>query len=199
MSQETWQRGVRILATFYLVLSVFCLGLIIVQGVPMLVSFRLELLYFIVSCFANYALLHGAKAKKVPYLITWLFFGIMQAIALFWMGCSQLPVPKSDKHPRQTFGMSFLLMFGGLAQVCSWIVVFRFFQKVMTEVGEVRVQNQSEGSHGIQIRYGRNGEVEFLGGTGELAPGVYTISPGNKRHNSSSSAAEGNDFGHEYS
>ena len=137
-------------------------------------AFRLQLLYFVILCFSNSALIHGLKRKKINCGILWLVFGFMETIALLIYSISHI-YACIITHDIKTFAIPLIFLIAAVINVNCWYVVYQYLLSISQKSSQ-NTHRAHEGEHShIQIRYKSDGQIDILQDTRGLSPGIYSI------------------------
>ena len=193
MKQRTLEDWVKTLVLLYLVLGLLGMGVMFLSNISYIHAFRLQILYFVILCFSNSALLHGLKLKKINCGILWLVFGLMETIMILVYTISHCYVSIVTKDTKTIF-IPLIFLVAGVINIVSWFVVYQYVRKLSKETqGTTTVQDATDQNQ-LQIRYNADGRIDILQDISGLSPGVYSIAPVHKNGRSSSSVMRADGF-----
>ena len=170
---EDWVKGFQLL---YLVLGLLSMGAMFLSNISMVHSFRLQMLYFVILCFLNSALLHGLMKEKINCGILWLVFGLMETIMTLIYSTSHIYVSIVN-HDMNNFTIPLIFLLTAFINITCWIIVYRYLRKRSRKGVQNTESNQERRQNQVQIRYNANGQIDILQDTRGLSPGIYAISP----------------------
>ena len=181
---EDWLKAFEML---YLILGLLSMGAMFLSNISTIHAFRLQMLYFIILCFSNSALLHGLKRKKINCGILWLVFGLMETIVILIYSISHI-YTCIITHDIKTFAIPLIFLIAAVININCWYVVYQFLRSISQKRSENTHRAHDVQHSQIQIRYNSNGQIDILQDTRGLSPGIYAIAPvHNKDRNPSGS------------
>jgi len=170
---EDWVKGFELL---YLALGLLSMGAMFLSNISTVHSFRLQMLYFVILCFLNSALLHGLRKKKINCGILWLVFGLMETIMSLIYSTSHIYVSIVN-HDMNNFTIPLIFLLTSFININCWIIVYRYLRK-LSRKGSPNIQSDQERRQNqVQIRYNANGQIDILQDTRGLSPGIYAFTP----------------------
>ena len=185
MKLEVWIKN---LVLLYLIIGLLGTAAMFLSNISYIQGFRVQILYFVILCFTNSALLHGLKLRKIGCGILWLVFGLMETIMILIYTISHCFIAIKTNDAK-TIMIPLLFLFAGVINIVSWLIVYQFVKKLSKESVQFfptnceRVANQNH----VQIRYNANGRIDILQDLSRLSPGVYSIAPVHKKTTTSCS------------
>ena len=175
MKLEVWIKN---LVLLNLIAGLLGTGTMFLSNISYIQGFRVQILYFVILCFSNSALLHGLKLRKISCGILWLVFGLMETIMILIYTISHCSIAIKTNDVK-TLMIPLLFLFAGVINIVSWLIVYQFVQKLSKE-GSQWFPTNTDGlvnQNHAQIRYNADGRIDILQDISRLSPGVYSIAP----------------------
>ena len=172
-SLEDWVKAFELL---YLGLGLLSMGAMFLSNISTVHAFRLQMLYFVILCFSNSALLHGLKQKKINCGILWLVFGLMETIMILIYSTSHIYASMAI-HDINSFAIPLIFLLTAVINISCWIIVYRYLRNLSKKGPQNTLSNQERRHNQVQIRYNSNGQIDILQDTRGLSPGIYAIAP----------------------
>ena len=174
---KTLEEWVKTFGLSYLIFGLIAIGTMFLSDIQTIHGFRLQILYFIILCFANTLLLHGLKMRKIHCGILWLVIGFMEIVMILIYSISHIYICVVNQDTNNLV-IFIIFLFAAVFNIFCWFVVYRFVTKLASETISIQNQRENETNDGqMKIRYNANGQIDILQDPRGLTPGIYAIAP----------------------